>query len=273
MMSLIRGPFSRRYNKVCGRQNGFQPTTMPHPRFPVELLDYIVDHLHDVRDALESCCLVSTSWIPRTRRHLFAKVAFRSENDLQSWKNVFPEPSTSPACYTDHLVIYCPEGVTPADAEGRGWIPTFSRVVRFDMDFDGPEISLLPFYGFSPSLRSLQICYSSFPFPRILNLIHSFPLIDDLSLISGGDDPIEDIDGPHAAVQPPLTGCLELYARDGMDYLVSRLFPTQNDLYFRKLDLESADEVDILVVSALVERCRFTLESFKVDIGHYRMSV
>ena len=246
---------------------------MSRPRFPVELLDYIVDHLHDVRDALESCCLVSTSWIPRTRRHLFAKVAFRSEKDLQSWKSVFPEPSTSPACYPHHLVICCLEAVTPADAEERGWIPTFSRVVRFDMDFDVPEISLLPFYGSSPSLRSLQIYYSSFPFPRILNLIHSFPLIDDLSLISGGDDPIEDIDGPHAAVQPPLTGCLELYARDGMDYLVSRLFPTQNDLYFRKLDLESADEVDILVVSALVERCRFTLESFKVDIGHYRMSV
>ena len=246
-------------------------TTSPH--LPAELLDYTVDFLHDTRDALKSCCLVSTSWVPRTRRHLFANVEFRFEKDLQTWKNTFPDPSTSPARYTNHLVICCLEGVTPADAEERGWIPTFSRVVRFDMDFDGPRISLLPFHGFSPLLRSLQICYSNFPFPRILNFIHSFPLIDDLSLISCGDDPIEDIDGPHAAVQPPLTGCLELFVQDGMDYIVSRLFSSQNSLYFRKLDLELAYEVDILVVLALVERCRFTLESFKVDIGRYRMSV
>ena len=169
-MSLMRGPFSRRdsptYNKVCGRQNGFQPTTMPHPRFPVELLDYIVDHLHDVRDALESCCLVSTSWIPRTRRHLFAKVAFRSENDLQSWKNVFPEPSTSPACYTDHLVICCPEGVTPADAEARRSI---RHGFRRAGDLSPPILRILTLTQIPPNmLQQLPISTDSQLNPLVL---------------------------------------------------------------------------------------------------------
>ena len=258
------------------RSPGFLSTTiMPHPRLPVELLDCIVDHLHDARDTLKSCCLTSGSWIPRTRKHLFAKVTFREAKDLQSWKNTFPDPSTSPANYARNLVIWCVEAVTTADAEERGWIPTFSRVVHFELEFEAPEISLLPFHGFSPALRSLRlrVYYGLFPFPRIFNLIHSFPLIEDLSLISNGDHSIEDIDGQHAAVQPPLTGSLELFVEHGMDYIVSRLFPSQNNLHFRELDLELTHENDILVVSALVERCRFTLESLKVDIWRYRTFV
>ena len=102
---------------------------MSHPPFPAELLDHIIDDLHDARDVLKSCCLVSTSWVPRTRRYLFADVTFHDAKDLRSWKNTFPDPSASPACYTDHLAIFCPEEVTPADAEERGWITAFSRVV------------------------------------------------------------------------------------------------------------------------------------------------
>jgi hypothetical protein len=33
-------------------------------------------YLHDTRDALRNCCLIFKSWIPRTRKHLFADVRF-----------------------------------------------------------------------------------------------------------------------------------------------------------------------------------------------------
>ena len=51
---------------------------MSSPYLPAELLDYIVDHLHDTKDALKSCGLLSKSWIPRTRRRLFANILFCS---------------------------------------------------------------------------------------------------------------------------------------------------------------------------------------------------
>ena len=194
-------------------------TTMSHPLLPAELLGHTVDHLHDTRDALKSCCLVSASWVTRTRRHLFANVAFRSEKRPTIMKKYVSRSLQVPACYTDHLAVSCLKEVTPADAEECGWIPTFLRVARSDVDISGPEISLLQFYGFSPSLRSLQICYNNSPSPRILNLIHLFPLIEDLSLVTCDDDPVEDFDGPHAAVRPPLTGCPKLYAWEGIDYL------------------------------------------------------
>ena len=121
--------------------------TMPPPHLPAELLDHTVDHLHDARFALKNCCLVSKSWVPRSRKHLFANVTFKTAARLQSWKTTFPDPSTSPACYTKDLVVWCPQLVTAADAEERGWIRTFSQVVHLGLDFDWSKTSLLPFPG------------------------------------------------------------------------------------------------------------------------------
>ena len=65
---------------------------------------------------------------------------------------------------------------------------TFSRVVHLDLDFTNSTVSLLPLHGFSPSLKSLHVEYGIFPFPRILNLINSFPLFEDLRIaINFGD--------------------------------------------------------------------------------------
>jgi hypothetical protein len=41
-------------------------TTMSDPRLPAEVLDHVVDHLHDTKAVLRNCSLVSKSWIHRT---------------------------------------------------------------------------------------------------------------------------------------------------------------------------------------------------------------
>ncbi|KAF9789295.1 hypothetical protein BJ322DRAFT_1000309, partial [Thelephora terrestris] len=49
--------------------------TMMSNRFiPPEICDHIVDFLHDDPKTLKQCCLCSRSWVPRTRKHLFAVV-------------------------------------------------------------------------------------------------------------------------------------------------------------------------------------------------------
>jgi len=45
------------------------------PYLPQELVDYIIDHLHDDRLTLNNCSLVSRAWLPTSRLHLFAKVS------------------------------------------------------------------------------------------------------------------------------------------------------------------------------------------------------
>jgi hypothetical protein len=112
---------------------------MSDPRLPSEMLDHVVDYLRNATDAFRNCCLVSKSWILRTRKHLFVHVWFPTAGSLQSWEETFPDPSTSPACYANILFIDCIQVVTAADAEAGGWIRGFSRVVHLKVDTHGPR--------------------------------------------------------------------------------------------------------------------------------------
>jgi len=103
---------------------------MPNPFLPQETLDHIADFLHDKPEALKACCLVSKPWIPRTRKHLFAKIEFRSAKDLELWKKNFPDPSNSPAHHTHTMFVGFNQLFATSNAQAGGLIQTFSRVAR-----------------------------------------------------------------------------------------------------------------------------------------------
>ncbi|KAF9789269.1 hypothetical protein BJ322DRAFT_977721, partial [Thelephora terrestris] len=52
---------------------------------PPEILDRVIDFLHDDLDALKQCSLVTRSFVPRTRTHLFVHINFESDDDLDAW--------------------------------------------------------------------------------------------------------------------------------------------------------------------------------------------
>ena len=252
---------------------------MSNPRLPEELLDHIVDLLHDTEDALRNCCLVSKSWIPRTRKHLFAHIKIRYEDNLKSWKETFPDPSTSPAHYAETLSIRCLHAVTAADAEPGGWITGFSRVVHFDVTGQGlffvqSKVPPTPFHGFSPVVKSLRFDFDFLPSSRIFNLALSFPLLEDLTVIALYDGAFgnkDNVDGLSAAVQPSnppiFTGSLELIIKRGMELIVRRLLSLPGGIHFRKLALGWFREEDISLTAALVEGCSSTLESLHLICG------
>jgi hypothetical protein len=94
--------------------------------------DLIVDHLHDEPPTLKTCCLVSKSWIHRTRRHFFATVKFNAvKSHIGLWKETFPDPSRSPAHHTRTLAFYGPSALTLSDGDAGGWICTFHNIVHF----------------------------------------------------------------------------------------------------------------------------------------------
>lgn len=65
---------------------------------PPEMLDLIVDHLRDEQTTLRTCCVISGSWIPRTRKHLFCHVEFlSSKSHTELWKKASPGSFASPA--------------------------------------------------------------------------------------------------------------------------------------------------------------------------------
>ena len=58
---------------------------MPVPYLPLEIIEEIIDMLVGDTKSLLLCSLVSTSWVHRSRRHLFADIQLHSLSDLQSW--------------------------------------------------------------------------------------------------------------------------------------------------------------------------------------------
>ena len=256
---------------------------MPNPHLPAELLDRIVDFLHDRGDDLKSCCLVSKSWIPRTRMHLFADVKFSSPDRLESWKERFPDPLISPARYTKALFVNIsyPRVATAADAEPGGWTSGFSSVVHLEVVvrvlnggafYDKSAISFVPFHGFSPVLKSLRATFFIVPSSQVFDLIISFPLLEDLTVIANygtwaGDD--DDSNWPSTVAQPSnkptFTGSLELHIGPrGITPIVRRLLSLPGGLHFQKLTLRWYHEEDISSTMMLVEECSSTLESLDI---------
>jgi hypothetical protein len=246
------------------------------PVLPQELLDQAIDLLRDESDALKSCCLVSKSWIPRTRKYLFACVRFSTVASLQSWKTAFPDPSSSPAPYTRYLSIICPPVPTTIHPEDTDWISTFSQVVHLDVDMRNADphaaISLVQFHGFSSQLRSLSIYMKFLPLSplQLLDFIMSFPLLENISVDTfrvDGDERDGQLIAVKPSAPPALTGTLRLDVWQGMHPIASPLLSVPNNLHFRKLDLTWHRGGDISLTEALVEVCHPTLESLKIEEG------
>jgi hypothetical protein len=229
------------------------------PSLPPEILDLIVDHLHDEPTTLKACCVVSKSWIHRPRSHLFSRVEFCApKSHLELWKKTFPDPSNSPAHHTRSLIIRGIPTVTAADVDAGGWIHTFHNLVHLYLESPRWEgVSLVPFHGISATLRSLCLIRTS---SDVLDLICSFPLLEDLALIgpSRGSDAWNI-----PPTSPKLTGFLDLSMFGGMGRpSAHRLLSLPNGLHFTKIRVTLDEGSDS--VMDLVSRCSDTLESISV---------
>ena len=53
-----------------------KPASTSH--LPQELVDHIIDHLHDDPPALSNCARVCRGWLPTSRHHFFAKISLKA---------------------------------------------------------------------------------------------------------------------------------------------------------------------------------------------------
>ena len=231
---------------------------------PPEILDLIVDHLQYETTTLKACCLVSKSWVPRTRKHLFARVEFHAlQHPVELWKKAFPDPSSSPAHHTRTLCIRDLPTLTAADMDVGGWIRSFHSVVHLRLEriiWQGRRAPLIPFHGLAPTIRSLRLTSTSF---EVFDLICSFPLLEDLALVllTTGD-----ADGWTApSTSPKLTGSLELIMNTGgIRSVVRRLLDFPDGLRFVEITVSCIGEEDARSATDLVLRCFDTLEALAI---------
>ena len=242
----------------------------PFKFFPPEILDLIVDHSYDER-TLKECCLVSKSWVPRARRHLFFHIEFTPQSPVKSWIKAFPDPSTSPAHHARVLSLYCLAAVGSAGTGALAWVRTFCNVVDLrivSVRWNGNQTSLVPFHKLFPTLKSLAIYRCYIPPSELLGLICSFPLLEDLQLrlLSTRDTPaIDERTAP--STSPEFTGTLHLSG--DFRSVLPTLLGLPNGFRFSVVVISNhVDDSDL--TRDLVLGCSDTLKS--LSVGYFTSS-
>lgn len=241
-------------------------TGMSNPKLPQEILDYILDFLHDEPQALKNCCLVAKSRVSRARKHLFGDVQIASLTGLEAWRKVFPDPGSSPAYYTHSLRFRFLGLVSSIVAGGCSFVRPFSNVVRLEL-WSGKSILHVRFLqqlltGSTPEAYEIPGLTSS----QFFEFICSLPLLEDLHVV------VYEIrrdanDGPvfQPPSSPPLTGTLSLSLVEGIEYVTSGLLSLPNGVHFRKFLCTWRLQEDFRWVIALVEGFSDTLEYVEID--------
>ena len=234
---------------------------------PPEILDLIIDHLHDEPTTLRACCLVCKPWVPRTRIHLFDRVRFSSSRPtLKLWMEAFPDPFNSPARYTRTLLLADFEVVTVAISDARPWIHSFNHIVNLRvMTVDGGDhrLSFSQLRGLSPTLKSLHLLCSFAPLPEILDCVCSFPLLEDLSLCSVLPRVEGNVDKWNTPpTSPKFTGSLILGCKNRD--IARELLGLPGGLHFSEIIVVCPIEEGNLI-KELVSACSDTLKSLTID--------
>jgi len=178
------------------------------------------------------------------------------------WKKTFPEPSTSPAHHARSLTI-CGLPVIPAADPGAGdWIRAFCNVVHLHLEHAprvDHQVSLTPFHGLSPTVRSLRLTATS---SEVFDLVCSFPHLEDLAL-----DSLRPTDGAVGrsvpSASPKLTGSLELTTTSETQSITRQLLDLPDGLHFAMMKVLSLDK-DLESMNDLVSRCSGALESLAI---------
>ena len=132
------------------------------------------------------------------------------------------------------------------------WRPFSLRSTRFRLSSD-----------LSPCFLSLS---------RIFGLVHSVPLLEDLTLIVHEILDNDDLDagGPPIGIPSPsspvFTGTLRLVIFHGMESAVRRLLDLPNGLHFRHLSFSWLRKDELQWINTLVVECSDTLE--KITATH-----
>ena len=155
------------------------------PRVPQEVVDEILDHLTTDPDhrSLQSSALVSKSWVPSCRRHLFHTTIFTPKNAAR-WVKTFPVPERSPACYVRDLRFLAEGSDTIFELKFFEHVPWFTNAEKMSLSGDG-HLRLMRFplsCGLPQSVASLTIDGGAVFLGHIRGIMAQLPNLNDLSL-------------------------------------------------------------------------------------------
>jgi len=241
------------------------------PRIPQEIIDEILGHLANdsAVTSLRSCSLVSKSWVPPCRRHLFRFVTFDLRN-VDRWLKTFPRPEESPAHYIGELCARF--GVRDCVPEGFFEVtPWFTNVEKVSLlGFGGLSPRVPSLWGLPPTVTSLTIKTGVFTLVQIRDFLARLPNLNDLSLsgyFSAGVVPL----GIGTVLRGRFGGRLQLLRGPGHGAITNMLLEIPTGLCFTEIEIRCKREF-LLSTMRLAEACSKTLVKFLYAITFYGKS-
>ena len=240
-------------------------------RLPQELVEDIIDCLSDDRKMLESCSLVATTWLARSRHYLFHSITLNDERARKWCSTIHPDTDR-----VSHLV----RTLTLKQTQGHRWLGTMFLDTISDhfssfRHIENLSITWLDLSDFEPgslvrhfahhgsSLRSLHLSYLSADYSALMTFLQLFPYLEDLLIHT--PDLCDDNPPPCISRTAPLIhGFLNLLSFDSTSSLfVSHLAGL--DLRFSSISAFNCDFSSSFPLNNLLEASSSTLRSLELE--------
>ena len=245
------------------------------PRIPQDIIDEILDHLGAVSDywSLKSCALVSKSWVPSSRRHLFHTVLFTMVG-VRRWVKALPVPEESPARHVRDLRFSIGDyhGAPEEFAEHILWFRNAETLTLLGRGVFQPLWRPSP-WRFPPSITSLAVRVDTVTLLQIRDIMEQLPNLDDL-LLSGSLLVVDGrrLPGAEPALMGRFGGKLRLSKGCPDDDVVDVLLEVPTGLHFADVQICGAREC-VLSTVRLAEACSMTLVKLSYTAPSFRKSL
>ena len=155
------------------------------PGIPQEIVDEILDHLATNLGikSLRPYALVSRSWVPSCRRHLFRSVVFHSKN-MDKWLKMFPVPEESSAHYHVRCLGFWIRGTYSIPEQFLNYTPWSPNAERISLLGSGrhPLLRTPSFWRLPQSVTAFIIGADVFNLVQVRDIMAQLPNLDDLQL-------------------------------------------------------------------------------------------
>ena len=242
-------------------------------QIPQELIDRIIDCLSKDHPTLEACSLVATTWVERSRHHLFNSISLTSEENAKRWCSAIGPGPNGPSALVRELSL--------RQHLGHRWLstkfldtipdllPSFQRAENLSIawlylsDFEPGSPGRHFAHHHWPSLRSLHLSYLSADFSALITYLQLFPNLEDLLIHT--PDLCDDNPPPRISRTAPLHhGTLTLLSFDSISSpFVSHIAGL--DLQFSSISAYHCDFLSGFPLDNLLEASSSSLRKLELE--------
>jgi hypothetical protein len=198
----------------------------------------------------------------------FEDVCLNCPEDLNIWKELFPDPSESLAIHTQSLSLHNAEQITDEDAIRIK--SEFINVKRLELRVDGRDSSVPVIedssHKFSSTVRSLSLSWNELQFCVVFDFIHSFSQLEELHIDGRGGECNSDTLLPLVSDPLPLPESISTLVLKSKEYnFMVELADPPSPHRFRKIVWQRGQKSYGHKMDGLVRSCSDTLEYLEID--------